>query len=33
LGKAGPESLNLNSKLPQLAVKERTCGIRRSAEP
>jgi hypothetical protein len=28
-----PESLNESTKLPQRAVRERACGIGRSAEP
>ncbi len=33
LGRAGPEGLNGNTKSVQRGLKERTCGIRRSAEP
>jgi len=33
LGRAGPESLNGNSKSPQRAVKERSCRVERSAAP
>jgi hypothetical protein len=33
LERAGPESLNENTKTPHRALKERTCGAGRSAEP
>jgi hypothetical protein len=33
LGRAGPESLNENTKSPHRVMKERTCGIGRNAQP